>query len=230
MSISTIHLTADQIASIASVAVAASRDDITPVITAVRLSAEDGRVEAVATDRYRIARVQFALATEEEEHPQSDIDGVSIPAKLLTDFVKSVRALKLRTVGLTVTLAYDAGNPDALGMDKGALITLTYSGMVTMSAAPVYGNYPPVKRLIPAEDGLGEASMLALRMDWLADAAKLSLPGDSRAKNETAVYRAQFVRTDNPNKPGPVLFTRKAGREDLAPFAQYMVQPNLILN
>ena len=41
--------------AIAQVAVAASRDDVTPVITGVQLEVSDNQLSLVATDRYRVA-------------------------------------------------------------------------------------------------------------------------------------------------------------------------------
>jgi len=40
---------------------AASKDDVTPVITGVLLSAEDGVVKALSTDRYRVHRATLAV-------------------------------------------------------------------------------------------------------------------------------------------------------------------------
>ena len=45
----------DFAAAVAQVAVAASRDDVTPVITGVQLEVTDNRLSLVATDRYRVA-------------------------------------------------------------------------------------------------------------------------------------------------------------------------------
>ena len=55
-----IHFTAEEFRSIVSVGVASSTDEVTPIICATNISfSEQGEVTAIATDRYRVARVQF---------------------------------------------------------------------------------------------------------------------------------------------------------------------------
>lgn len=80
--------------SIASVGVAASKDDVTPIIMSINLSNVGGEIIAVATDRYRIARSKFTPSTVQyEELPEFDI---TIPAESIIKFWNSIKVQALK--------------------------------------------------------------------------------------------------------------------------------------
>ncbi len=74
--------------AVAQVAVAASRDNTLPMLTAIRLDTDGVNMTMAATDRYRIAARDFLWHPEDE----ATAHGAMIPAKVLVDVAKSLRA------------------------------------------------------------------------------------------------------------------------------------------
>nr|WP_062340951.1 DNA polymerase III subunit beta [Herbidospora sakaeratensis] len=73
--------------AVAQVAVAASRDNTLPMLTAIRVDTDGVNMTMAATDRYRIAARDFLW------HPETEgtSHGAMIPAKVLVDVAKSLR-------------------------------------------------------------------------------------------------------------------------------------------
>lgn len=211
---STLTLTPSELASIASVAVAASKESFPPIIQTVRLEVdESGELSAMATDRYRIARVRFIPRI-----APGEAFAVTLPAKELVAFAKTVGAPRhLEEIRFTLEVTDDGKRLVHLS----ALV-----GGQSVRLVEVYGDYPSVARLIPSVedlDKMGETGPLALNLKYVADAGKVSLPGDGRGSMD--VLRFYFTMTENPAKPGPVLLRREWNGATL----DYLVQPNLML-
>ncbi len=247
--------------AVAQVAVAASRDDVTPVITGVQLEVTENSISLVATDRYRVA------VREIDWDSGSNADGQTIsalvPARTLQEIGK--------TFGHSGTISVAITNTD----DR-ELIAFT-ADKKTVTSLLIKGNFPPVRRLFPetvdnyavmntAE--LVEATRrvqlvlereAALRFTFTADGLTLEAIGSEQAQaSETidailtgtdtvvslkpqflldglgAVHsefvRISFTKTENPNKPGPVLITSQTSRDAAgADSYKYLLQPNLLL-
>lgn len=205
--------------SIASVAVAASSDDVTPVITSVRISVESGQVTAVATDRYRIARSIFT-PTIEQEFSSGDI---LISAKELTKFWNSIKVNALKSqLPITFAILVDNQYPD------NKIASLEYDGM-RIETHGMRGNYPPVEGLMTGYD-MAECSgvpAVALKPKFLADLDKLFSAFDSAKPSKDIAWTFRFKGTES-GKPGPVYITRNGERSD-GGVLDYLVQPNLLL-
>ena len=105
------------------VAGVASKDDVTPIITAVQVTVGE-RVTFIATDRFRVAE-HVANASVESEGV------VLIPGQVLSDAAKSFTG----DVSIGVT---DAENPKVvISGHEGSIMSLI-----------IAGNYPPVSRLM----------------------------------------------------------------------------------
>lgn len=246
--------------AVAQVAVAASRDDVTPVITGVQLEVGDNSLSLIATDRYRVAIREI-----DWDSGQTDATGLSalIPAKTLAEIGKT-----FTHVG-TVQVSIVRG-------DDRELIAF-HAEKRTVTSLLIRGNYPPVRRLFPeavesfavvntAElvDAVRRVQLVlereaALRFSFSADGLTLEAIGSEQAQasetidcqltgDETVVslkpsflldgigavhaefVRIAFTKTDNPNKPGPVLVTSHSSKEQggLDSF-RYLLQPNLLL-
>lgn len=215
-----VMLTPEQLFSLASVAVAAEKPSgATPVIQAVRIAADGGFVVGVATDRYRVARVRLALHADAPS--VEDFEGVTIQRSQIEQFAKSVKASKptayLPTVKLTVTSGEGEHDP--------RMVTLSESTSGAQSTlAERYGNYPPVARLFPAgESAFGPQESLTLNIGHVADVGKLVHP--SLVRGEAPRFR--FTKTENPNKPGPVLIDYPSIRPEDGSL-EYLLQPNLL--
>lgn len=254
-------LSAELFASaVSQVAVAASRDDVTPVITGVQIEISDSRLSLVATDRYRVA-------VRDIEWTASDAVAENItalvPARTLMEIGKTFG--HSGTISIAITSTEDR-----------ELIAFQ-AEKKTVTSLLIKGNFPPVKRLFPegvdnfavintAEliESVRRVSLVlereaALRFSFTTDGLTLEAIGSEQAQaSETidafltgsdavvslkpaflldglvAVHsefvRLSFTKTDNPNKPGPVLITSQASKDQPgADNYKYLLQPNLLL-
>jgi len=246
--------------AVAQVTVAASRDDVTPVITGVQLEVGDNSLSLVATDRYRVA-----VRDIDWDSGSTSAEGTTalIPARTLAEIGKTFA--HSGTVAVTINRGDDR-ELIAFSADK-----------KTVTSLLLKGNFPPVKRLFPesVEDyavvntaDLVEATRrvslvlereAALRFTFSLDGVTLEAAGVEQAQasetidgqlvgQETVVslkpsflldglgavhsefVRLSFTKTDNPNKPGPVLITAQSSKEPAgSDNYKYLLQPNLLL-
>ncbi len=246
--------------AIAQVAVAASRDDVTPVITGVQLEVSQNSLSLVATDRYRVAVREIAW-----DSADSGIDSVTalVPARTLAEIGKTFGHSGTISVAITSS---DDRELIAFQADK-----------KTVTSLLIKGNFPPVKRLFPetvdnfavintAEliEAVRRVSLVlereaALRFTFTLEGVTLEAIGSEQAQasesidafltgSDTVVslkpqflldglssvhsefVRISFTKTENPNKPGPVLITSQSSKDQPgADNYKYLLQPNLLL-
>jgi DNA polymerase-3 subunit beta len=255
---------AEEFASaVSQVAVAASRDDVTPVITGVQLEVRENNLSLVATDRYRVAIREI------------DWDGGGVAGGGDASLAALVPARTLQEVGKTF------GHSGTISIaitsrDDRELIAFS-ADRKTVTSLLIKGNFPPVRRLFPdtvdnyavmntAEliEATRRVSLVlereaALRYTFTDDGLTLEAIGSEQAQasesidailtgDDTVVslkpqflldglqavpsefVRIPFTRTENPNKPGPVLITSQTSREQAgADTYRYLLQPNLLL-
>lgn len=248
-------------AAVAQVAVAASRDDVTPVITGVQLEVSENSLGLVATDRYRVAvrEINWDGGSNTSSEPITAL----VPARTLQEVGKTFGNAGNISVAITNT-------------DDRELIAFT-ANKKTVTSLLIKGNFPPVRRLFP--DTIENYAVMntaelieatrrvalvlereaALRYSFSPDGLTLEAIGSEQAQaSETidavltgdeivvslkpqflldglgAVHsefvRISFTRTENPNKPGPVLITSQSSKEQPgADSYKYLLQPNLLL-
>jgi DNA polymerase-3 subunit beta len=119
--------------AIAQVAFAASRDDVTPVLTGVQLEVAGTQLSLVATDRYRVALRDIpwdggAAASDETAT-------ALVPARTLTEVGKTF------SHGGEISVSFS-------GSGDREIIAFT-SGNKTVTSLLIKGNFPPVRRLFP---------------------------------------------------------------------------------
>ncbi|KRB37005.1 DNA polymerase III subunit beta [Microbacterium sp. Root180] len=119
--------------AIAQVAFAASRDDVTPVLTGVQLEVTGNALSLVATDRYRVALREIpwdggGVASE-------DSTTALVPARTLTEVGKTFAH------GGDISIAFS-------GSGDREIIAFT-AGNKTVTSLLIKGNFPPVRRLFP---------------------------------------------------------------------------------
>jgi DNA polymerase-3 subunit beta len=119
--------------AVSQVAVAASRDDVTPVITGVQLEVGENSLSLVATDRYRVAiqEIQWDSAGAKN----ADQVTALVPARTLMEIGK--------TFGHGSTISVSITNTD----DR-ELIAFS-AEKKTVTSLLIKGNFPPVRRLFP---------------------------------------------------------------------------------
>ncbi|MFE1664691.1 DNA polymerase III subunit beta [Microbacterium sp. P02] len=119
--------------AIAQVAFAASRDDVTPVLTGVQLEVSGTSLSLVATDRYRVALREIPWdggSTASEESTTA-----LVPARTLQEVGKTFAH------GGDITIAFS-------GAGDREIIAFT-AGNKTVTSLLIKGNFPPVRRLFP---------------------------------------------------------------------------------
>ncbi|MDQ1577091.1 MAG: polymerase subunit beta [Microbacteriaceae bacterium] len=246
--------------AVAQVGVAASRDDVTPVITGVQLEVSDNTLGLVATDRYRVAVREI------------DWDGGASGGEPVTALVPARTLQEIgKVLGHSGTIAVSIMNKD----DR-ELIAFT-ANKRTVTSLLIKGNFPPVRRLFPETvsnyavintNDLIEATRrvslvlereAALRFTFTIDGLTLEAIGSEQAQASESIdalltgedtvvslkpqflldglsaVRSEFVRisftkTENPNKPGPVLITSQSSKDQAgSDNYKYLLQPNLLL-
>ncbi|RLK52200.1 DNA polymerase III subunit beta [Microbacterium telephonicum] len=122
--------------AIAQVAFAASRDDVTPVLTGVQLEVAGTELSLVATDRYRVALREIpwdggGVATDD------DTATALVPARTLTEVGK--------------TFAHSGDIKIAFSGSGDREIIAFTAGNKTVTSLLIKGNFPPVRRLFPEQ-------------------------------------------------------------------------------
>ena len=247
--------------AVSQVAVAASRDDVTPVITGVQLEVGENSLSLVATDRYRVAirEIEWEASGARSAEPITAL----VPARTLTEIGKTFG--HSGTISVAITSA-----------DERELIAFSADNK-TVTSLLIKGNFPPVRRLFPESvdnyavlntadlmEAVRRVSLVlereaALRFTFTIDGLTLEAIGSEQAQaSETidghlngadtvvslkpqflldglgAVHsefvRISFTKTDNPNKPGPVLITSQTSKDQPGTDNfRYLLQPNLLL-
>ena len=249
-------------AAVSQVAVAASRDDVTPVITGVQLEISENSLSLIATDRYRVAVREIDWDNGDNAAPSQPLTAL-VPARTLQEVGKTFG--HSGTVSVAITQR-----------DERELIAFT-ADRKTVTSLLIKGNFPPVKRLFPASvenyavmatSDLIEATRrvslvlereAALRFSFSSDGLTLEAIGSEQAQASESIdaivtgtdvvvslkpqflldglaavhsefVRIAFTKTENPNKPGPVLITAQTSREQPGSDSyRYLLQPNLLL-
>jgi DNA polymerase-3 subunit beta len=247
--------------AVSQVAVAASRDDVTPVITGVQLEVAENTLTMVATDRYRVAVRE--IEWDSGDTGSGETLTALVPARTLQEVGK--------TFGHSGTIAVAITNTD----DREIIAFRADRKMVT--SLLIKGNFPPVKRLFPENvdnyavintaeliESVRRVSLVlereaALRFTFTVDGVTLEAIGSEQAQASESIdahlngadtvvslkpqflldglgavhsefVRISFTKTENPNKPGPVLITSQSSKDQPgADNYKYLLQPNLLL-
>ncbi|MGF3056523.1 DNA polymerase III subunit beta [Microbacterium sp. YY-01] len=243
--------------AIAQVAFAASRDDVTPVLTGVQLEVRENSLSLVATDRYRVSLRD--VAWDGDAHEQAAL----VPARTLQEVGKTFGS---------------AGNIEISfsGAGDREIIAFT-AGNKTVTSLLIKGNFPPVRRLFPEQvdhyavvntgDFIEAVRRVALVLDRSAplrftfsdgdvtmdasgsEQARASESVEAHVQGDEVVLglnpqylsealsavKSEFVRvtftsSDNANKLSPVLITAQTSVDDAGNDSfKYLLQPNLLL-
>lgn len=122
--------------AIAQVAFAASRDDVTPVLTGVQLEVNGNSLSLVATDRYRVAlrEIPWDGGNSASDEPMTAL----VPARTLQEVGKTFAH------GGDISIAFS-------GAGDREIIAFT-AGNKTVTSLLIKGNFPPVRRLFPEQN------------------------------------------------------------------------------
>lgn len=245
--------------AIAQVGFAASRDDVTPVLTGVQLEVSGHNLSLVATDRYRVS-LRDVPWDGEAAGEQSAL----VPARTLVEVGKTFGHAG------TIQIAFS-------GAGDREIIAFT-AGNKTVTSLLIKGNFPPVRRLFPEQtdhyavvntaDLVEAVRRVALVLDRAAplrftfssDSVTMDASGSEHARASESVdailsggdevvlglnpqyliealgaVKSEFVRvtftsSDNANKLSPVLITSQTSVDQAGLDSfKYLLQPNLLL-
>ncbi|MFK0402804.1 DNA polymerase III subunit beta [Microbacterium sp. NPDC090225] len=245
--------------AIAQVGFAASRDDVTPVLTGVQLEVSGQSLSLVATDRYRVS-LRDVPWDGEAAADQTAL----VPARTLVEVGKTFGHAG------TIQIAFS-------GAGDREIIAFT-AGNKTVTSLLIKGNFPPVRRLFPEQtdhyavvntaDLIEAVRRVALVLDRAAplrftfssDSVTMDASGSEHARASESVdailsggdevvlglnpqyliealgaVKSEFVRvtftsSDNANKLSPVLITSQTSVDQAGLDSfKYLLQPNLLL-
>lgn len=245
--------------AVAQVSLAASKDDVTPVITGVQFEVTENSLTLTATDRYRVATRGIDWENQTGEEHLTAL----VPSKIVTE------------VGKTFS---SSGQVRVAIVKDGERELIAFSGGdKTVTSLLIKGNYPPVGRLFPDVvdnyavvntsdliEAVGRVGLVlereaALRFSFTEGSVTLEAAGTESAQAVETVdahlvgdemvvslkpqflldglrsthsefARIGFTRTDNPGKPGPVLITSQRSKDEANEESfRYLLQPNLLL-
>lgn len=245
--------------AIAQVSLAASKDDVTPVITGVQFEVDETALTLTATDRYRVATRRIDWQQLGDEGQATAL----VPAKVVIEVGK--------------TFASDGTVQVAIVKDGERELIAFTGGNKTVTSLLIKGNYPPVGRLFPDAidnfavistadlvEAVGRVGLVlereaALRFSFTEGQVTLEAAGtesaqaaetvDAHLQGEDMVVslkpqflldglrsthaefaRIGFTRTENASKPGPVLITSQRSKDETDQQEfRYLLQPNLLL-
>ncbi|MGK0741181.1 DNA polymerase III subunit beta [Leucobacter sp. Z1108] len=245
--------------AIAQVSLAASKDDVTPVITGVQFEIADNALTLTATDRYRVATRRIDWQPLGGDPTLTAL----VPAKVVIEVGKMFGG--------------DGTVEVAIVKDSDRELVAFTGGNKTVTSLLIKGNYPPVGRLFPESienyavlntaelvEAVGRVGLVlereaALRFSFVEGQVTLEAAGTETAQAVETVdahlvgdemvvslkpqflldglrsthaefARIGFTRTDNASKPGPVLITSQRSKDELDEQSfRYLLQPNLLL-
>jgi DNA polymerase-3 subunit beta len=239
--------------AITQVSVAASKEEVTPVLTAVMISSNNKELSLIATDRFRVATRNIAWQGSGNDRE------ILIPARVVGEIAKTFAHEK------EITIGFADGDKEMVGFS---------SGTKTVTTSTIKGKYPAVLSLFPGDtphfavvnthDLTSATKRVGLVVDRdkplrfrfsssevvlesigsdVADASEqvaCSLTGeettvslkpqyliDALAGIDTEMVSLGFTSNpNNPNKPGPVLITPVGSSQHY----KYLLQPNLLVS
>ena len=243
-------------AAISQIAVAASREDVTPVLTTVLLETTKDSISLVATDRYRVAVQDIAWKSNGGEK------SALIPAKTLQEIAKTFA--NQGEIAISI-------NPS----DEKDLIAFKANNR-SVTSRLIKGNFPAVKTLFPekienfailnTQDLLDSTKRVSLVLErespikftfgsatlnleaaggetaQASESIDVQLTGgevvvslkpqfliDGLAGVKTEYVKIGFTNSENPNRPSPVLITNHSTKEKESNDGyMYLLQPNLL--
>jgi DNA polymerase-3 subunit beta len=248
----------DFASAISQISVAASKEDVTPVLTTVLLETSSENISLVATDRYRVAIQDIPWKSKTSGANQTAL----IPAKTLQEIAKTFA--NQGEVSISI-------NPS----DEKDLIAFKANNR-SVTSRLIKGNFPAVKTLFPekienfaiinTQDLLDSTKRVSLVLErespikYIFNSTSLNLEaagGETAQASEsidvqvtgpdvtvslkpqflidglvgvkTEFVKIGFTNSDNPNRPSPVLITNHQAKEKSASDSyMYLLQPNLL--
>ena len=218
----------------------ASTDDVTPVITCASITGD----RIVATDRYSVGTFKLSHQLDDGAAIMLPLDALKWVARIVTKHLiddPRLMALDSYTVTIEAPESTTPGRPPKFWPGVKPVTGASAAGLAEAQAwrdkqvvavsveskqhgvemlrkfRPVFGNFPPVGRLIDEHKPSREHPTVALGPRQLE-----KFTGYAKKYHRDAALKFTLSATDNPNKPGPVFIT--IGDKFVG-----LLQPNLLL-
>jgi len=160
--VTAVTFTVPALRELTAATVAADKDDTLPTLTGVRVEWSKGLVRFIATDRYRLAVIEYA-----HEDTGCESEGaVLVPAKELAAYVKALPKTGRRSGGWERVVMVPGEGEVTFTCD-------TADGTVSRTIKTLDGEYPKYAPLIPGEDRFTATESISCNPVFLADVAKL---------------------------------------------------------
>ncbi|MFM5904598.1 MAG: DNA polymerase III subunit beta, partial [Micrococcales bacterium] len=244
--------------AVAQVVIAASKEDVIPGLTGVLVEASKSSISMVATDRFRVALREVAWngtsiadgqtalvpARTLQEVAKTFANQAEVAISITGSEDRPMIAFKANNRSVTTQLVkgnfpavkalFPTENPNfaivstselvestrrvSLVLDRTSALKYTFEGSEVVLEAT--GNETAQASESVNVELTGSAISVKLKPQFLID-------GLSGVQGEFA--KISFTNTDNPHKPGPVLITSQASKENSkADSYRYLLQPNLL--
>lgn len=203
-----VTVTPEILASLNTVSVGASKDDIAPVITQIALTNDGGTFRAMTTDRYVVVSGKYYDAELEDWYEGDTLLVDPKTVKMANDAVKAAGRGGTHHISIAKN---EAG---------GALIQVNDS---LFQSEPVTAAFPAVAKLFKDEGSENGAPILALNPENLAKLAKVLPPVTRPNKSEPWTFR--FFTDASNGKPAPVQASKRDGGYKM----EVLIQPNLLV-
>ncbi len=244
--------------AVSQVAVAASREDVTPVLTTVLLESSDQQISLIATDRYRVAIKEISWSASGKNVDQSAL----VPAKTLQEIAKTFSnqgeiAISINTSSDRDMIAFKANNRSVTSrlikgnfpavktlfpesIDTFAIVQVSDLLESTRRVSLVLERDAPIKYLftkdsLALEAASGETAQASesINCQMKGNDVVVSLKPQFLIEGlvgvNTEFVKIGFTNSDNPNRPSPVLLSGHESKDSGTQDSyRYLLQPNLL--
>jgi len=205
-----VSINIETLASIHSLGIGTSKDDITPVLTQIGLTREGDALRAMVTDRYIVLTGKYSDA---------EFDGWEEGETILVDpkALKSVIDIKKADTHRDTVLV-TIHNDGVTGS-----VYATINSATRVDLGKVSATFPPVMNLFPRGTEATGSGVVNIKPSFIAKLAKV-LPPEARPERDR-VWRFEFRSIENSEKPQPVYAVYSNG--DTYEL-EALIQPNLV--
>jgi hypothetical protein len=210
-----VTMSTEILASVHSISVSASKDDITPVITQIAITREGDALRAMATDRFMVATGRYSNV---EFDDWNDEETILIDPKALKSALDIRKVERYPTVPVIIEPDRETGTVQVHTNETTSLDVARLAGRISLAT------FPPLMKLFPRESQANGTPVMNLRPDFIARLVKL-LPPEVKPDRDR-LWRFEF-RSDpeSGGKPQPVYAVYSNG-EDYE--LEALIQPSLM--
>lgn len=203
-----VAVTKEILASINSMAIAVSKDDVASVIESIALTRQGDKLVAMATDRYVAVMSHYTEVDFDDDWNEGE--QILLRPKALKSALDIAKAHKHSLSWVDITKDRES--------DTGYATILT----TRVEMGPQVGKFPPIDRLFSFTKEPDGVPDMGINPEFVGKLAKI-LPPEIRPDRQR-IWRLEFRSSDAPHKRGPVYAKYMGANYDI----EALVQPALI--